>query len=87
MKKRYSEEQIIGFLKEADAGIPIKELCRRHGFSEASYYLWRSKFGGMDVSDAKRLKTLESENARLKKMLAEALLENEVTKEVLRKKW
>ena len=55
MKKRYSEEQIIGFLKEADAGVPIKELCRRHGFSEASYYLWRSKFGGMDVSDAKRL--------------------------------
>ena len=87
MKKRDSEEQIIGFLKEADAGIPIKELCRRHGFSEASYYLWRSKFGGMEVSDAKRLKALESENARLKKLLAEALLENEVTKEVLRKKW
>ena len=85
MKKRYSEEQIIGFLKEADSGVPIKELCRRHGFSEASYYLWRSKFGGMDVSDAKRLKALESENARLKKLLAEALLENEVTKEVLRK--
>ncbi len=87
MKKRYSEEQIIGFLKEAEAGVPIKELCRRHGFSEASYYLWRSKFGGMEVSDAKRLKALESENARLKKLLAEALLENEVTKEVLRKKW
>ena len=83
MKKRYSEEQIIGFLKEADTGVPVKELCRRHGFSEASYYLWRSKFGGM----AKRLKVLESENARLKKLLAEALLENEVTKEVLRKKW
>lgn len=87
MKKRYSEEQIIGFLKEAESGVPIKELCRRHGFSEASYYLWRSKFGGMDVSDAKRLKALEAENARLKKLLAEALLENEVTKEVLRKKW
>lgn len=87
MKKRYSEEQIIGFLKEAEAGMPIKELCRRHGFSEASFYLWRSKFGGMEVSDAKRLKALESENARLKKLLAEALLENEVTKEVLRKKW
>ena len=87
MKKRYSEEQIIGFLKEADAGVPVKELCRRHGFSEASYYVWRSKFGGMDVSDAKRLKVLESENARLKKLLAEALPENEVTKEVLRKKW
>ena len=85
MKKRYSEEQIIGFLKEAESGVPIKELCRRHGFSEASYYLWRSKFGGMDVSDAKRLKALETENTRLKKLLAEALLENEVTKEVLRK--
>jgi putative transposase len=87
VKKRYSEEQIIGFLKEAEAGVPVKELCRRHGFSEASYYLWRSKFGGMDVSDAKRLKALEAENTRLKKLLAEALLENEVTKEVLRKKW
>lgn len=68
MKKRFSEEQIIGFLREADAGLPIKELCRRHGFSEASYYLWRSKFGGLEVSDAKRLKTLEQENARLKKL-------------------
>lgn len=87
MKKRYSEEQIIGFLKEADAGLPVKELCRRHGFSEASFYLWRSKYGGMEVADAKRLKALEAENARLKKLLAEALLENEVTKEVLRKKW
>lgn len=87
MKKRYSEEQIIGFLSEADAGMPVKELCRKHGFSEASYYLWRNKFGGMDVSDAKRLKALETENARLKKLLAEALLEQEVTREVLRKKW
>lgn len=64
MKKRFSEEQIIGFLREADAGIPVKDLCRRHGFSEASYYLWRSKFGGMSVSEAKRLKELEAENAR-----------------------
>jgi putative transposase len=87
MKKRYTEEQIIGFLREADAGMPVKDLCRKHGFSEASYYLWRGKFGGMDVSDAKRLKTLETENARLKKLLAEALLEQEVTREVLRKKW
>ncbi len=87
MKKRFSEEQIIGFLREADKGVPVKELCRKHGFSEASYYLWRSKFGGMDVSDAKRLKALEAENAKLKKLLAEALLENEVTKEALRKKW
>ena len=68
MKKRYSEEQIIGFLQEADAGLTVKDLCRRHGFSEASYYLRRSKFG-------------------LKKLLAEAILEQEVTREVLRKKW
>ncbi|ODU12181.1 MAG: transposase [Thiobacillus sp. SCN 64-35] len=87
MKKRFTEEQIIGFLREAEAGLPIKELCRRHGFSEASYYLWRSKFGGMSVSDAKRLKELETENARLKKLLAESVLENEVTREALRKKW
>ncbi|MEG8101365.1 transposase, partial [Xanthomonas hortorum pv. gardneri] len=73
MKKRFTEEQIIGFLREAEAGIAIKDLCRRHGFSEASYYLWRSKFGGMSVPDAKRLKDLESENARLKKLLAEQL--------------
>ena len=87
MKKRFSEEQIIGFLREAEAGLPVAELCRRHGFSEASYYLWRNKFGGMSVSDAKRLKELETENARLKRLLAESLLENEVTKEALRKKW
>jgi len=87
VKKRYSEEQIIGFLKEADAGVPLKDLCRRHGFSEASYYLWRSKFGGMDVSDAKRLKALEAETAKLKKLRAESLLEAEVVREVLRKKW
>ena len=87
MKKRFTEEQIIGFLREADKGMAVKELCRKHGFSEASYYLWRSKFGGMDISDAKRLKSLEAENARLKKLLAETMLENEVTKEALRKKW
>ena len=87
MKKRFTEEQIIGFLREADKGIALKELCRKHGFSEASYYLWRSKYGGMDISDAKRLKALEVENARLKKLLADARLENEVTKEALRKKW
>ena len=87
MKKRFSEEQIIGFLREAEAGLPVKELCRRHGFSEASYYLWRSKFGGMSVPDAKRLKELETENSRLKKLLAESMLENEVTREALRRKW
>lgn len=87
VKKRYTEEQIIGFLKEAERGVAVKELCRKHGFSEQSYYLWRNKYGGMDVSDAKRLKGLELENSRLKKLLADALLENEVTKEALRKKW
>jgi putative transposase len=76
VKKRFSEEQIIGFLREAEAGLPVKDLCRRHGFSEASYYLWRSKFGGMSVSDAKRLK----------KLLAEQIFENDVVKDVLRKK-
>jgi putative transposase len=86
VKKRFTEEQIIGFLREGDKGVAVKDLCRRHGFSEASYYLWRSKFGGMDVSDAKRLRALEAENARLKKLLAESMLENEVTREALRKK-
>ena len=85
MKKRFTEEQTIGFLRETEAGLPIEELCRRHGFSEASYYLWRCKFGGISVSDAKRLKELETENTRLKKLLAEAMRENEVTREALRK--
>ncbi len=87
MKKRFFEEQIIGFLREADAGMAVKELCRRHGFSEASYDLWRNEFGGMSVSDAKRLRELETGNGRLKKLLAESMLENEVTREALRKKW
>jgi putative transposase len=86
VKKRFSEEQIISFLREAEAGLPVKDLCRRHGFSEASYYLWRSKFGGMNVSEARRLKELEAENTRLKKLLAEQIFENDVIKEVLRKK-
>ncbi len=87
MKKRFSEQQIIGFLREAEAGLGVKDLCRKHGFREASYYLWRSKFGGMSVSEAKRLKQLETENARLKKLLAEQVLENEVIKDAFRKKW
>ena len=86
MKKRFTEEQIIGFLREAEAGLPAKDLFRRHGFSEASYYLWRSKFGGMSISDAKRLKELDVENSRLKRLRAESMLENEVTREALRKK-
>ena len=87
MKMRYTEEQIIGFLHEAEAGVPVKELCRRQGFSVASFYAWRSKFSGMTVPDATRLKGLETENARLKKLLAEHMLENEVIREALRKKW
>ena len=87
MKKRFSEAQIIGFLREAEAGLPVKQVCRRHGFSEGSYYLWRNKFGGMTVSDAKRLKELIAENTRLKKLLAESVLENEVTRDALQKKW
>ena len=82
MKKRFTEEQIIGFLREADAGMAVKELCRRHGFSEASYYLWRSKFGGMNVSEAKRLKELEAENARLKKLVANQALDIDMLKEI-----
>ena len=85
MKKRFTEEQIIGFLKEAEAEIPVKELCRKHGFSDASFYTWRSKFSGLEVSDAKRLKAMEQENARLKKLLAETLLDKEALEAALRK--
>jgi putative transposase len=79
---RFSEEQMIGFLKQAEAGMPIKELCRSGGFSDATFYKWRSKFGGMEVSDARRLKELESENAKLKKLLAEAHLDIHALKSV-----
>ena len=85
-KSRFTEEQIIGFLKQADAGMPVKELCRKGGFSDAAFYKWRAKFGGMDVSDAKRLKELESENAKLKKLLAEAHLDIHAIKSVFRVK-
>jgi putative transposase len=79
-KSKYSEEQIIGFLKQAEAGVPVAEICRKGGFSDATFYKWRSKFGGMEASDAKRLRELESENAKLKKLLAEAVLDNEALK-------
>jgi putative transposase len=72
---RFSQEQIIGFLKQAEAGMPIKELCRKGGFSDATFYKWRAKFGGMDATDAKRLRELEGENTKLKKLLAEAHLD------------
>jgi putative transposase len=87
MKQRFSEVQIIGFLREAEAGVAVKDLCRRHGFSEASYYLWRSKFGGMTVSEAKRLRALEQENAELKKMVAELSLDKRALKAALEKKY
>ena len=82
MKKRFSEAQIIGFLREADAGVAVKELCRRHGFSDASYYLWRRKFGDLEVSDAKRLKALEQENQRLKRIVADQAIDLSILKEV-----
>lgn len=85
--KRFTEEQIIGILKQAQAGVKIVDLCRMHGISDATFYNWRSKYGGMEVSDARRLKDLESENKRLKQMLAEALLENKAIKDALTKKW
>jgi putative transposase len=85
MKKRFTEEQIIRVLQEAEAGAKTGELCRRHGISEGTYYNRKAKFGGMEVSDAKRLKALESENAKLKKLLAEAELDKAMMKELLRK--
>jgi putative transposase len=86
-RKRYTEAQILGFLKEAEAGMPVKDLCRKHGFSDASFYTWRSKYGGMELSDMKRLKELERENARLKKLLAETMLDKEAIEVALRKKY
>jgi putative transposase len=87
-KRRFTEEQILSFLQEAQGGVPVKELARKHGFSDTSFYLWRGKFaGGMEVSDAKRLESLRAENARLKKLLAESMLENEVTRAALRRKY
>jgi putative transposase len=88
MKKgQYSTEQIIGFLKAHEAGAKVADLMRKHGFSEQSFYRWKSKYGGLEVSDAKRLKELEHENARLKKLLAEAELDKAMLKDVLGKKW
>ena len=81
-RSRFSEEQIIGILKEHRAGLGAKELCRKHGISDATFYKWRSKYGGMEVSDARRLKTLEAENAKLKKMLAEQMLDVATLKEM-----
>ena len=86
-KKRFTEEQIIGALKEHEAGVKTDDLCRRLGISTGTFYNWRSKYGGMEVNEARRLRELESENTKLKKLLAEKLLEVEAMKDVLSKKW
>lgn len=85
MKRRFSEEQIIGILKEHEAGVSAKELCRRHGMSDASFYKWKAKFGGMEISDAKKLRNLEDENRRLKKLVAYLSLDKMALEEVLKK--
>jgi putative transposase len=86
-RSRFTEEQIIGILREQEAGMKVSELCRKHGLSEPTFYAWKSKFGGMSVPDARRLKQLEEENARLKKLLAEAMLDNAVLKDITARKW
>ena len=87
MKKRFTEEQIIGILKEAEAGMKVADLCRKHGISDATYYNWKAKFGGMSVSEAQRLRALEAENAKLKRLLADSLLDNAALKDVVSRKW
>ena len=85
-RKQFSEEQIIGILKEAEAGAVVTELCRKHGLSSATYYAWKAKFGGLEVSDARRLRALEDETAKLKRLLAEAIMDNAGLKDLLSKK-
>jgi putative transposase len=84
---RFTEEQIIGILREHEAGGKTAEVCRKHGISSATFYKWKAKFGGMEISDARRLKALEDENAKLKKLLAEAMLDNAMLKDIASKKW
>ena len=86
-RSRFTEEQIIGILREQEAGVATAEVCRRHGVSSATFYKWKAKFGGLDVSEARRLKALEDENARLKRMLTDAMLDNVALKDLLGKKW
>lgn len=87
MKKRFTEEQIINILREVDAGTPLADVCRKYGVSTASYYKWKAKFGGMDVSEAQRLRSLEAENAKLKRLVADQALDIVALKDVLSKKW
>ncbi len=84
---RFTEEQIIGILREQEAGAKTSDVCRKHGISSATFYKWKAKYGGLEVSDAKRLKALESENAKLKKLLAEAMLDNAMLRDLNSKKW
>ena len=86
-RSRFSEEQIIAILREQEAGVSTAEVCRKHAISSATFYAWKAKFGGLEVSEAKRLKALEDENAKLKKLLAEAMLDNAVLKDIAAKKW
>lgn len=86
-RSRFTEEQVIAILREQEAGVATAEVCRRHGVSSATFYKWKAKFGGLDVSEAKRLKALEDENGRLKRMLADAMLDNAALKDLLGKKW
>ena len=86
-QSKFSEEQIIGILREQEGGRPTAEVCRKHGISPATFYKWKAKFGGMDVSDARRLRALEDENAKLKKLLAETMLDNAILKDVNSRKW
>lgn len=86
-RSRFTEEQIIGVLREQEAGARVPDVCRRHGISQPTFYAWKSKFGGMSISDARRLKQLEDENAKLKKLLAEAMLDNAVLKDITSRKW
>ena len=86
-RSRFTEEQIIGILREQEAGVPVADLCRKHGLSSPTSYKWKAKYGGMDVSEARRLKALEDENAKLKRMLADSMLDNVALKDLLGKKW
>jgi putative transposase len=86
-RSRFKEEQIITILREQEAGSPTADVCRKHGISSGTFYKWKAKFGGLDVSDAKRLKALEDENAKLKKLLAETMLDNAILKDINARKW